>query len=138
MSTVPQGWSDDGSTLKAPDGTPVHLGFRDHVLSSGNWDPANVPLEPEQHLSIIEQSNPGLGAGQRQIFRWKSLEYTPKMGVFEGWLGQELMWYIKQYAALQAQIVDLQKQIAAMQPDAAVVALAALQAKVAQAIEDLS
>lgn len=42
------------------------------------------------------------------------------------------------YVALQAQITTLQAQIAAMQPDAAAVALAALQAKVAQAIKDLS
>ena len=112
--TIPTGWTDDGTTLKAPDGTPVHLGFRDHVLAN-NWDPANIPLEAEQHLPILEQSNPGLGSGQRQIFRLESLEYTPKMGVFEGWIGQELLWYQKQHALLQAQNTTLQAEIVTLQ-----------------------
>lgn len=107
---IPQGWTDDGHTLKAPDGTPVVLGFRDHVLN-GNWDPTNVPLEAEHHDTILEQSNTSLGAGQSQMFRWKRLEYTPKMGVFEGWIGQELLWYQKQYVAMLKQIADLQQQL---------------------------
>ncbi len=107
---VPSGWSDDGHTLKSPDGTPVALGFRDHVLGS-NWDPTNIPLEAEHHDLILEQSNTSLGAGQSQMFRWKRLEYTPKMGVFEGWLGQELLWYQKQYQVMLKQIADLQQQL---------------------------
>ncbi len=107
---VPNGWTDDGHTLKSPDGTPVTLGFRDHVLGS-NWDPTNVPLEAEHHDLILEQSNTSLGAGQSQMFRKTRLEYTPKMGVFEGWLGQELLWYQKQYQALLKQIADLQQQL---------------------------
>jgi hypothetical protein len=110
MTQVPTGWTDDGTTLKGPDGTPVVLGFRDHVLNS-NWDPANVPLEAEHHDLILEQSNSVLGAGQSQMFRWKRLEYTPKMGVFEGWLGQELLWYEKQYNQLLAKVADLQQQL---------------------------
>jgi hypothetical protein len=109
---IPQGWTDDGTTLKGPDGTPVVLGFRQHVLDpKNNWDPANVPLEPEQHKIILEQSNPSLGAGQRQRFRWATLEYTPKMGVFEAWTGPELLWYEKQYQALLAKVADLQQQL---------------------------
>lgn len=111
MSTIPAGWSDDGTTLKAPDGTEVKLGFRDHILNS-NWDPNNIPLEPEQHLPILEQSNPSLGVGQRQICRKTSLEYTPKNGVFEGWMGQELEWYIKQHALLQGENTALKALIA--------------------------
>lgn len=110
MTTIPQNWTDDGTTLKSPDGTPVVLGFRDHVLNS-NWDPANVPLEAEHHDLILEQSNPSLVAGQSQMFRWKRLEYTPKQGVFEGWLGQELLWYQKNYAELLAKVADLQQQL---------------------------
>lgn len=105
-TTIPAGWTDDGTALKGPNGIPVILGFRDHVLVS-NWDKDNWPLEPEQHLAIVEQSNPGLGDGQSQIFRWKTLEYTPKMGVFESWVGQELLWYQKQNIALQSQIIAL-------------------------------
>lgn len=133
-SVLNHGWTDDGTTLKSPDGTPVTLGFRDHILN-GNWDPANVPLESAQHFTILEQSNPSLGAGQRQLCRKTSLEYTPKQGVFEGWIGKELQWHIKQYAALQSQVADLQNQL-----DSSVQAqtIAALEAKITQAQKDLS
>ncbi|OLD63411.1 MAG: hypothetical protein AUF65_02430 [Chloroflexi bacterium 13_1_20CM_50_12] len=104
---VPQGWKDSNNVLTAPNGIQVTLGFRDHILSS-NWDKDNWPLEPEKHLTGLEMSNPSLGDGQSQLFRWKRLEYTPKMGVFEGWLGQELAWY-------QKQVTDMEKQIAALQ-----------------------
>lgn len=107
MTQVPTGWIDDGTTLKGPNGIPVVLGFRDHVLGS-NWDPANWPLEPEQHLTGLEMSNPSLGDGQSQVFRWTRLEYTEKMGVFEGWLGQELLWYQQDAMQLQAEIAALQ------------------------------
>lgn len=141
MSQVPAGWTDDGTTLKAPDGTPVTLGFRDHILN-GNWDPANVPLEQVQHLSILEQSNPSIGAGQEQTFRWKRLEYTPKAGVFEGWLGQELLWYQTAYAKLQTQVALLSSQVASLQSQLSGNTLAqenaALLAKIAQAQKDLS
>lgn len=110
MATIPQGWTDDGTTLTAPNGLSVVLGFRDHVLNS-NWDPANWPVEAETHQLILEQSNSNLGAGQRQRFRWITLEYTPKTGIFEAWTGPELLWYQGQYAALLAKIADLQQQL---------------------------
>jgi hypothetical protein len=111
MTQAPQGWTDDGKTLTAPNKIPVVLGFRDHVLGS-NWDKDNWPIEPEKHLDILEQSNPSLGGGQAQTFRWKRLKYTAKSGVIESWLGQELLWYQKQSAQIQTQVADLQKQIA--------------------------
>jgi Glycosyl hydrolases family 25 len=110
MTQVPQGWTDDGTTLTAPNKIPVVLGFRDHVLNN-NWDPANWPLEPETHYSPVEQSHPSLGGGQAQTFRWKRIEYTAAGGIVEGWLGQELLWYQQQHALLQAQITDLQAQV---------------------------
>lgn len=123
---VPNGWSDDGHTLKATDGTPVILGFRDHVLNS-NWDPANIPLEAEHHDIILEQSNTALGDGQSQMFRKTRMEFNKKMGVFEGWLGQELLWYQKQYQALLAKVADLQQQLNA---DTQAQQIKALQAQV--------
>jgi predicted nucleic acid-binding Zn-ribbon protein len=63
------------------------------------------------------------------------------MGVFEGWLGQELLWYTKHYAALQTQVSLLQSQVADLQNqlDTNVQAqtIAALQAKITQAEKDL-
>ncbi len=128
IMNIPQGWTDDGQTLKGPDGTPVVLGFRDHILADPNWDPANIPLEAEHHELILEQSNPSLGAGQRQRFRWKTLEYTPKMGVFEAWTGPELLWYEQQYKQLLAKVADLQQQLNA---DTQAQEIATLQAQVA-------
>lgn len=109
-SVLNHGWTDDGTTLKAPNGIPVVQGFRDTVLNS-NWDANNWPLEDESHQTILEQSNPSLGDGQAQTFRWTRLEYTPKTGTIEGWLGQELLWYQKQYPQLLAKIADLQQQL---------------------------
>src|SRR5262249_26572587 len=40
---VPAGWSDDGMTLKAPNGHMVVKGFRDYILTH-SWDRADVPL----------------------------------------------------------------------------------------------
>lgn len=114
MPTIPQGWKDDGTTLTAPNNIPVVRGFRDHVLTS-NWDPNNWPLNAEYAANPVEQSNPSLGTGTAQDFRWKRLEWTAKSGVIEGWIGQELVWYIKQYAQLQAQITTLQGEIAKLQ-----------------------
>ena len=111
---VPTGWHDDGKTLTAPNNIPVVLGFRDYVLNN-NWDSNNWPLEPESEHNPLEESNPSLGQGARQTFRWKTLEYTPNRGVFEGWTGQELMFVRAQRDSLQATNAQLQAQIKALQ-----------------------
>lgn len=140
-TTIPSGWSDDGHTLKAPNGIPVVLGFRDHVLNN-NWDPTNWALEPETHQSPVEQSHPSLGGGQAQTFRWKRLEFTASSGIIEGWLGLELYWYQKQYTALQTQVALLQSQVADLQSQLTGNALGqenqALRDKIEQAVKDLS
>jgi hypothetical protein len=143
MSNIPTGWSDDGHTLKAPNGIPVVLGFRDHILDpKNNWDPTNWPLEAERHASPVEQSHPSLGGGQVQTFRWKRLEFTASSGIIEGWLGQELVWYQQQLPLLQTQVALLKSQVADLQNqlDASVQAqtITALQDKIEQAVKDLS
>ena len=88
---VPTGWTDDGTTLTAPNGHRVVKGFRDWILSH-NWDPADQPLQEEEGRTPVEYSNPGLGGGSRQIF-WKTvLEWTPPKGVFVAAGGQELLY----------------------------------------------
>jgi hypothetical protein len=99
MSTVPAGWTDDGHTLKSPNGVPVVLGFRDYVLAH-NWDKDNWALTPEGGMAKLEASNPSLGGGDQQMFRMSMLGYTPARGVFEEWLGVELDYTRKQYTAL--------------------------------------
>jgi hypothetical protein len=121
---VPFGWSDDGTTLTAPNGIKVVKGFRDFVLNT-RWDPLNYPLEAERGVDPLEISNPQLGSGTRQTFRWSRLEWTAERGAFVGWLGQEAL-------ALEVKLAQLQPaQITAAAANAAVADLESI-AKSAQ------
>ena len=98
-SMIPQGWSDDSTTLKSPNGVPVVMGFRDYILAH-TWDAANWALGPEVGLTQLEASNPSLGGGTQQMFRYAMLGYTQAKGVFVEWLGVELNYTRNEYAAL--------------------------------------
>src|SRR5260221_610478 len=120
-SMVPANWHDDGTTLTAPNGVAVRLGFRDYVLSHG-WDAGNLPLAPEQGVSLLEASNPSLGGGSQQPFRWSMLRYSAQRGVFMEWLGVELATVRQQAITyhdlskqLQAEVDSLKQQLAAAQ-----------------------
>jgi len=89
---VPQGWSDDGTTLTAPNGHKVVGGFRVYVLNNP-WKAENVPIGEEYHVNPVEQSYPQSGAGTRQDFRYTSLGQTQQRGVYLIALGDELKWY---------------------------------------------
>jgi hypothetical protein len=106
---IPQNWHDDGTTLTAPNGHKVVHGFRDYILSH-NWDANNYPLEEEHTQSPLEISDPALGTGTQQMFRWTSLEWTPQQGVFVSWVGQELLALRAQTAQLTAEIATLKQQ----------------------------
>lgn len=112
MSNVPTGWTDDATNkiLKAPNGIPVVLGFRDYILNFSSWDANNWPENPEHAANPVEQSNSHLGPGTAQEFRLGRLCYTAEMGVYPSWVGQELVWYQKTYAAQQVQIAALKAQ----------------------------
>jgi hypothetical protein len=89
---IPQGWTDDGSTLTAPNGHKVVLGFRDHVLVN-RWDPNNLPLEEEYAVNPVEDyyNQPGANSGSRQMFLYAELIYTPQRGVYIPGIGMELL-----------------------------------------------
>lgn len=119
MINIPTGWKDDGTTLTAPNGEKVVLGFRDHILNS-QWDAGNVPLDMEYHTNTVLLHNPGIGAGQEQLFRDGILWYTTTKGVvWEPYLGLEIAAMIEQWkqvrAQKDAQITDLQQQLATAQ-----------------------
>jgi|SRR5579885_1142948 len=98
MGVLDHGWIDDGTTLTAPNGVKVVEGFRKFILDpKNNWDPDDYPLRPEYGAAPIENSNPGLGGGTALDCRMTRLEWTPKRGVFRGWVGQELVWYMGQH-----------------------------------------
>jgi len=123
------GWIDDGTTLTAPNGVPVRLGFREYILSHA-WDGGNWPLAPEQGVDLLEASNPALGGGTQQLFRWSMLGYTAARGVFVEWLGQELYTVRGQLAA----VYPVYQQAKQLQTDNAQLTaqVAALEAQVAQ------
>lgn len=98
---VPTGWSDDGTTLTAPNGVPVVGGFRTQILGMA-WPASNYPLEAEHPQSPLEASNPALGDGVQQVFRLGVLEYTTAKGVFVGWVGQEFLKVREELAAALA------------------------------------
>ena len=89
---IPQGWSDDGTTLTAPNGHKVVRGFRDYVLNNP-WKAENVPIGEAYDANPVEQSYPQSGAGTRQDFRYTSLGQTQQRGVYLIALGDELKWY---------------------------------------------
>ena len=128
-SMIPTGWHDNGTVLTAPNGVTVRTGFRDYVLNH-SWDPNNYPLANEVGLTQLEISNPALGGGTMQVFKWTVLEWTASRGVFVQWSGQELVALRQKYSelstqntALQSQIQQLQAQLAATQNGQAQAAL---------------
>jgi N-acetyl-anhydromuramyl-L-alanine amidase AmpD len=99
--TVPQGWHDDGQTLAAPNGIGVVRGFRQYVLAN-QWDKDNWPLQAEEGRNPLELSNPDLGGGTQQVFRWTTLEWTGQHGVFVAWAGEEILALRAEVAKLKA------------------------------------
>src|SRR5229473_4089 len=111
---IPTGWHDDGTTLTAPNGVGVRLGFRAFVLAN-NWSKDNWALAPEQGVSLLEASNPGLGGGDQQVFRWSLLGYTQQRGVFLEWCGQELAFVRGQLATYYPMVQQLKVQVATLE-----------------------
>jgi len=106
----PQGWHDDGSTLTAPNGEKVVLGFRSHIMAAPTWDTGNQPQEAEYHADQVLLHNASVGAGQRQCFRDTMLWYTDKQGVVEEpYLGLEIDAAYKRIATLEAQVAQAPK-----------------------------
>ncbi len=103
---VPAGWHDDGTTLVAPNSVHIMHGFRTWVLSH-DWDANNWPLGPEFGRQPLEDSNPSLGGGTQMIFRLTMLGFSQQKGVFQEWIGQELLHARQQVAALSAQVQQL-------------------------------
>ncbi len=112
VPVIPAGWHDDGNTLTAPNSHKVVRGFREYILKN-NWPPANLPLQEEVGRNPVEESNPSLGEGMQQAFRWTMLEWTPARGVFVAWIGQEFLKIRSDNTAFQTEIADLQARLKA-------------------------
>lgn len=99
---IPAGWTYNAQMhiLTASNGIEVkYAPFVDEVLK-GSWNPIDVPLETDIALPSLEDSNPSLGAGVQQIFRFTMLGDVQGKGVIREWIGQELLYYRERYAAL--------------------------------------
>lgn len=104
MTGVPNGWKDAGGILTAPNGVQIHQGFRDFILNHP-WDAGNVPQEVEYNTSPVQLHNPGLGAGDRQVYRDSLLWWTQAKGVVnEPYIGLELDAAYKRITALETQL----------------------------------
>lgn len=132
--TIPQGWHDDGTTLTAPNGVPVVLGFRTHILSNG-WASDDLPLAAQEHRAELEIGNPSTGAGDRQLFRFSALGYTDALGVFRIWIGQELANVETALAAAETIITQERDALASEQQQLATALAGEQQAQQALTIE---
>lgn len=118
---TPTGWKDDGTTLTAPNGVGITLGFRNYILAyPGGWHSGDTPLAPEFHADPLEYSDPSLGAGQKLCTKQHTLEWTPARGVFEAYQGQEVYALLQMFlsavsnlSGVQAQLTQVQQQLAA-------------------------
>jgi hypothetical protein len=72
-----------------------------------------MPLQEEIGHNPLEESNPSLGGGTQQVFRWTMLEWTPSRGVFIAWIGQEFLKIRSDNTALQAQVAGLETRLKA-------------------------
>lgn len=120
---LPNGWTDDGTALRNPTNKfTVTLGFRQHILDAPAWPSWDIPLGQEEGVASLEEANPALGKGSRQVHATGQLEYQASTNrVFEGWTGYELLHVrndrnlllgkynslVTQYTADQAEIARL-------------------------------
>jgi hypothetical protein len=82
QTPLPNGWTDDGTTLRGGNGVAVVKGFRDYVtkaLIAGTWR-GGFAYEPEW----------GDATSSRQLFGAALLEWTPQHGVYEGTMADAL------------------------------------------------
>jgi hypothetical protein len=122
MMGIPEGWADDGTTLKTPNGVMVVHGFRDWVMRHP-WDADDWPMEAEVGNVQVESAY-AAGTGSRQVFRKHLLCWLPDRGVYEAWTGANYFALLggkaqeeKQVAAAQQQEAILQAQIATLKAE---------------------
>ena len=113
---IPIGWTydDNKKILIAPNKIQVTDGFAQWILNH-SWDNSNLPLMVAAGVNPVEQGNKTLGPGTVQPFRTKILAWTPKMGVYEMWVGQEYMALYQLYSYFSSQNDHLQIQIKNLQ-----------------------
>lgn len=121
-SMTPDGWTDDGTILTAPNGIKINTGMRDYILNKypqwiGAWPRENVPLGPEYQCDVVDTSQPDLGGGTRIDFLYWSLIWSrSKNAIGLARVGSEMAALKVQPAAPDASALQqAQSQLAAEQ-----------------------
>jgi hypothetical protein len=110
---VRAGWTDDGTTLTAPNGVVVVKGFRDWVLAHA-WNPNNQPMAAEAYANPVQESDPAQGAGSIQMFVLTGqLCWTPAEGVYVAAPGAEMYALRTALDAARKAIAEAQEALAA-------------------------
>ena len=96
------GWTLASGVLKAPaphDTIPIPGPYCSHILTRNPpWRVDDYPLAPVQMLAPLEGSNPNMGNGTQQAFRFQYLEVKAgESHVIEVSTGQELYWLRGKY-----------------------------------------
>jgi len=114
--SLAQGWSDDGTTLTAPNGVPIIHGFREYVLAHPEFVAiAGEPLAPEYNVDALGMDGKAHGSGAEQIFNNAALGYQANNGwIGPLWIGAILDAVAGQLGAANAQIAQLKEQLAAV------------------------
>jgi len=143
---VPSTWHDDGTTITAPNGKKVTLGFAQFIRDNA-WADNDLPMEDEVDGVQLEFGNPGLGKGNRQRFLVSGQLSWNGGSVFRTYSGKEIAAQEAGRLAAQAALANAnsalsQAQAAATQAEndkaAAQQALAQAQAQVASLTQQLA
>lgn len=112
MAGIPNGWTDDGSKLCAPNGHCFVLGFRGWMLSGAPIDPYyDVPLEDEEYpQQVLAHGNYGPGSAQHTVGGY--LWFTQAKGVvYEKELGAERFALLNALNGVNTQLQAVTKQL---------------------------
>jgi hypothetical protein len=109
---IPQGWTDDGTTLTAPNGHKVVAGFRSYILQNGLGN-LGLPLEDEHSANPVEEYWLQTPAdGTRQLFNGGELAYTSKRGAYLVGIGNELRGARADRDKARSDLASAQQQLA--------------------------
>lgn len=95
-----QGWTDDGTTLFAPDKLfPVDGVMRQFILDPANkWNEHSWPITAKQWVGMVEESNHNTGSGEFQLFLYDRLCYrSDKKVTYRAYIGKELLWWMNKH-----------------------------------------
>lgn len=93
VQNIPDGWTDNGMVLTAPNNVEIRDGFRTWILSH-NWDSNDIPLYPEKWCMTLEESNISIGSGSELLCHYTRLCWRKDLNqVYKSYVGDELNFW---------------------------------------------